>query len=40
MYIGRAAEAMESLEMAVAIDPEFAMAYHCSGHVLPLPSRL
>ena len=27
LYKGRAMEAMESLEMAVAIDPEFAMAY-------------
>jgi tetratricopeptide (TPR) repeat protein len=27
LYNGRAAEAKESLEMAVAIDPEFAMAY-------------
>jgi tetratricopeptide (TPR) repeat protein len=27
LYKGRAAEAMESLKMAVAIDPEFAMAY-------------
>jgi len=42
LYNGRAAEAVESLEMAVAIDPEFAMAYSILAtcyRILPGPGH-